>query len=404
MISTKLLIIDSPGENMDHLKSVLRKHGYEVEQQKISDTDVNTIFISMPHIIFISIDSEAEEKLNVIKKLKENEDTKHIPIIFGVEKREKVKGISHLEYKVDDYMLKPIDEEELISKIEKLEKIIELQKALSLSNQALKESLHTVERQKIELEQNLTLASKIQEALIPKSLGYIPNCSFLWHFQPSGKVGGDIFDVFMLDEEHMGMYMLDVMGHGVGSSMLAVTLSESLILDVDRDSPLKRKTNKPPYYEIASPVQLIHYLNHRFPFKKYEHYFTIFYMILNVRTGIIKYVRGGHPAPILVKPTGEILELEAYGTPVGFEFNEDYVEGSVALDSGDRLVVYSDGLMELKDESGSPWEYEGVIKYFKDEAYMNTHHLIGPLKEKIRKQEKLKDDLTLLEMRWVKFI
>jgi len=261
-----------------------------------------------------------------------------------------------------------------------------------------------LKKQKNELEVNLSLAGKIQEALIPKSLGSIPNCSFTWMYQPSGRVGGDIFDVFMLDEDHVGLYMIDVMGHGVASSMLAVTLSETLILDVDRGSPLKRKINTHPYYEIIPPLEVITYLNKRFPFGKYEHYFTIFYMVLNIKTGVMKYVRAGHPIPLLVKDTGEIIELDAYGTPVGFELGEEYEEKTVYLDSGDNLIIYTDGLMEIKDENGSSIEYEGIITYIQNEENFFNGHLTTGLNKLVREQSSLSDDLSILEMRWVKFI
>jgi len=271
-----------------------------------------------------------------------------------------------------------------------------------MSQKALEENLQIIKKQKRELERDLNLAAKIQEALIPKSFGDIPNCLFNYTFQPSGRVGGDIFDVFMLDDDNVGIYMLDVMGHGVASSMLAVILSETLILDVGRGSPLKRKINEPPYYEIVTPLEVVNYLNERFPFGRYSHYFTIFYMVLNVRTGVMKYVRAGHPAPLLVKGTGEITELDAYGTPVGFEFNERHEEKTICLDSGDHLIIYTDGLMEIKDEKGKPIELDGVVDCIKKETDSVNSNLIMGLNKLIRAQSDFKDDLSIIEMRWTK--
>ncbi|HZX21846.1 MAG TPA: SpoIIE family protein phosphatase, partial [Clostridia bacterium] len=291
---------------------------------------------------------------------------------------------------------------DLIFKIQNQAKLMGLQKQLVMSQKALEENLQIIKKQKRELERDLNLAAKIQEALIPKSFGDIPNCLFNYTFQPSGRVGGDIFDVFMLDDDNVGIYMLDVMGHGVASSMLAVILSETLILDVGRGSPLKRKINEPPYYEIVTPLEVISYLNERFPFGRYSHYFTIFYMVLNVKTGVMKYVRAGHPAPLLVKGTKEITELDAYGTPVGFEFNERHEEKTVCLDSGDRLIIYTDGLMEIKDEKGKPIELDGVIDCIKKGTNSMNSNLIMGLNKLIRAQSDFKDDLSIIEMSWTK--
>ncbi|WP_249536730.1 SpoIIE family protein phosphatase [Serpentinicella alkaliphila] len=369
----------------------------------MTDCSIDKITALMPHVIIVNSFDDENISLKVVKELKSDIRLSTVPImvlLYGLNNNYKSQFI---DLDIDDYLRFPFESNAFVHKINKLLKVGELQKQLNLSIQALEESLLIVNSQKKELDDNLTLAAKIQEALIPKTIGNIPNCSFEWKFKPSGKVGGDIFDVFMLDEEYMGLYMIDVMGHGVASSMLAVALSEFLITDVDRGSPLKRKTNTPPYYEILTPIQVVEYLNKRFPFTKYNHYFTIFYMVMNVKTGVIKYVRAAHPAPILFRINGEISELDAYGTPVGFAFKEGYEEGTINLDSGDNLVIYTDGLLEIEDENGKMISLNEIIKYLETEMQHNSHLLTSNLIKWIS-NKKVRDDLTVLEMKWVKFI
>lgn len=404
VISNKIFILGSERDEAGPIKELLRKHGYEVTSKAMSSNIVKCVSEVMPDLILLIDVEDGNAGLKACKALKSARETRHIPIIVQLLRNKEEVKLNYISCGVNDYIEAPFHELELVLRIKNQLKLVELQNSYKLSHRALEESLITIKNQRDELENNLYLASKIQEALIPKSLGSIPNCSFLWHFQPSGKVGGDIFDAFMLDDEHMGLYMIDVMGHGIASSMLAVALSEFLILDVDRGSPLKRKINKPPYYEILSPLEVVNYLNKRFPFTKYQHYFTIFYMVLNVKTGVLKYIRAAHPAPILVKENGELIELDGYGTPIGFEFNEEYEERTVYLDSGDTLIVYTDGLVELMDDKGKTLEYEGLISYIKKQINYENHHLTMNLKKMARNQQKLKDDLSILEMRWIKFV
>lgn len=404
MITYKILILDFGKNSSTDIKNLLRNHGYEVVQRCIEDSYVENVLKEMPHIILINCFSDNKKPMEVYNILKNDERTRIIPIIASINSHNVEQKKKFISLGIDDYITYPLEEEDFILRIKNQTKLIEVQRQLTMCQHALEENLDMVEKQRNELEINLSLASKIQEALIPKSLGNIPNCSFTWTYQPSGRVGGDIFDVFMLDDDHLGLYMIDVMGHGVASSMLAVTLSETLILDVDRGSPLKRKINYPPYYEIISPLEVVNYLNKRFPFVKYNHYFTIFYMVLNIKTGVMKYVRAGHPTPLLVKDTGKIIELDAYGTPVGFEFSEGYEEKTVYFDSGDSLIIYTDGLMEVKDENDNPIEYEGIINYIQKEADFVNGHLTMELNKLVRAQSSLKDDLSILEMRWIKFI
>lgn len=404
MPNYKILILDFGEIQSDDIKFLLRKCGYEVVQRVVKDNFIEVVIKEMPHVILINCIEENYTKLEVCRKLKENNTTKDIPIIVALNLVNSEVKKKYILAGIDDYLVYPLEKEELILKIRNHGKSKQLENKLNKCEMALAENIETIKKQRNELDRNLSLASNIQDALIPKSVGDIPNCSFSWIYQPSGKVGGDIFDIFMLDDEHLGLYMIDVMGHGVASSMLAVILSETLTLNVDKGSPLKRKTDSPPYYDIVPPVEVINYLNKRFPFVKYEHYFTIFYAILNIKTGVMKYVRGGHPNPLIVKDTGDIIELDAYGTPVGFEFTEEYEEETVYLDSGDHLIIYTDGLMELEDEDGNPIESEGIIDYIHKESNSVNDYLTRGLNKLIREQPILKDDLSVLEMRWIKFV
>ncbi len=400
----KILILKPTIKPMCFMKNLLRRYGYEVVEMVITENMEELVLETNTNLILLNSFFEETETLNACRILKNHPSTKDIPVIVELHSNVEERKLKFIELGVNGYIQHPFHENEIILIIKNQMKMIELEKSLMASNNALEESLSMIENQKMELDRNLTMAAKIQEALIPKSLGNIPNCSFLWNFQPSGKVGGDIFDAFMLDDDHMGMYMIDVMGHGIASSMLAVALSECLILDMERGSPLKRKINEHPYYEIISPVEVIHYLNKRFPFAKYKHYFTIFYMVLNVKTGVLKYVRAAHPAPILIRNNGEIEELDGYGTPIGFEFAEEYEEKTVCLETGETIIIYTDGLLEITDYNGTIMEYEGLIKHIKDEVQLQNHHYTLNLKKLSRNQAKLKDDLSIFEMKWIKFV
>lgn len=403
MVYDRILIYfkEDKREAEDNLKRILRKYGYRVAGQRPSNSIINQTLKEEPHIILINI-PDYEDYSPIIKSLKCEERSKNIPILILIHKGDEGGKLRVIELGVDDYLELPLNEKELVFKIDNLLSNYSNIDQLSKMKMALKENLLTIERQRSELDYDLTLASKIQESLIPTSLGDIPNCSFAWHFQPSGKVGGDIFDVCMLDDEHMGLYMIDVMGHGVASSMLAVALSQSLKLDIDRGSPLVRKIDRMPYYEIVSPAEVIHYLNERFPYTKYQYYFTMFYMVLNTKTGIIKYAKGGHPTPILIRDKREFIELDAYGVPVGLDLIEKYQEKTFKLEAGDNLIIYTDGVLELVDKKGNKLEEDGFIKYLKNEMGKGSHQFLTyNINRLARQQAHLKDDLSILEMKWM---
>ena len=124
-------------------------------------------------------------------------------------------------------------------------------------------------------------------------------------------------------------------------------------------------------------------------------------MVFNIETGELRYVRGAHPEPLLMKQSGGIETLNAYGTPVGFEFSQGYEEGVLQLSPGDRLMVYTDGLLELENEQRETLDYDKLIRMAKEYLESNDNRPFSmKFKKMAEKQGAIKDDLTLIEMVW----
>ncbi|SDY25302.1 SpoIIE family protein phosphatase [Tindallia californiensis] len=403
MKTGKILILEMLRDGTQLNKQRLRSWGHEVVQYEY-DQDVHYHVISeKPDLILLqSIGMTGCDIEQCCRTLKSIDQIKKIPLLvqIGMKEYQETREALYMEG-VNDCLPEPIMHAELKVKIQHWLNYTQHRESLRKSQQALEESMQKINRQRAEIDHHLSLAARIQESLIPKNIIEVPRCSFYCHFQPSGKVGGDIYDIFMLDHEHVGLYMIDVMGHGVASSMIAVALSELMVPDISRGTPLKRQIDRPPYYEIISPGNVIQYLNKRFSFSKYQHYFTIFYMVLNTHTGILRYCRGAHPEPLWVKGSSEIDTLNAYGTPIGFEFSQEHEEGKIQLNPGDRLFIYSDGLMELEDNNREAIDYEKLLEIARKYQVSETQRPMTLFFKRIAEaQGELKDDLTLVEMVW----
>ncbi len=407
MIIGKILIVGS-ASNIDHavtensIKDKLRKWGHEVVGNKNSDNLVIDVTKTDPQLIVLQAEkSNKEEVMKSVRSIRAYGMFYSVSLIVLLS--EELKSLKQDLYQsgVNACLVVPVLDVELRACVQQHIASALLQKKLDASQNALEESLFKIKRQKSELDYHLALAAKIQESLIPSNLIQVPFCNFYCHFQPSGRVGGDIYDIFMLDDTHMGLYMVDVMGHGVASSMLAVALSEFLVVDAKRGTPLKRVLEEVPYYEIISPLEVIRYLNKRFAFSKYQHYFTIFYMVFNIESGELHYVRGAHPEPLLMRQNGNIETLNAYGTPVGFEFSQGYEEGVLHLNPGDRLMIYTDGLLELEDEHRENLDYDKLFRLAQEYMTSDDNRPFSmKFKRMADQQGAVKDDLTLIEMVW----
>ena len=205
----------------------------------------------------------------------------------------------------------------------------------------------------IELEQSLCSASHIQRSLLPRSLPYNDAFSFAWEFLPCETVGGDLFYLAPLSEDALMVYLIDVSGHGIPSAMVTVSVYQSLTAQTGR--LVKRILDRPPYFEVPGPAEVLTALDREYPFERFEKFFSIVYLLLDPRTGGVRYCNGGHPAPILVRADGTWDLLGEGGTLVGLGGVLPYEEGQVQLAPADRLYLYSDGVTEHFSPAGEPY-------------------------------------------------
>lgn len=195
-----------------------------------------------------------------------------------------------------------------------------------------------------QIEQDLAAAAGIQQSLLPRVAPQLPDVKVSWQFLPSQPVGGDIFNLFMLDEHRIGVYMLDVSGHGVPAALLTVSVYQTL--QPSGSNFIKRRTSRPPHYRIIAPGDVMRALEQMYPFERFEKYFSIFYAVIDIRTGGVAYCNAGHPPPLLFGKNGRIQPLDRGGGIIGVRTPESFETANVTLSAGDRLFIYTDGITE----------------------------------------------------------
>ena len=194
------------------------------------------------------------------------------------------------------------------------------------------------------MEEELRAAAGIQQALLPQEPPPVPGLDFAWRFLPCEQVGGDLFQVHRLDDRHVGLYVIDVTGHGIPAAMLTAALAESL----SPDGHVLRR----PDGTVRSPAEVLRALDREYPIERFERCFSIAYLLLDVETGLLRYSRAGHPMPVCVRRDGGTHALAEGGTLIGLGDMLPIDEGSIQLRPGDRMFVYTDGLVEAQDREG----------------------------------------------------
>lgn len=204
------------------------------------------------------------------------------------------------------------------------------------------------------LTEQLRMAGLLQRDFLPTQL---PNSSQLhWAtiFLPAEWVSGDIYDIVRLDEQHIGFYVADVVGHGMPAALLTIFLKQALIM---------RQTVGNSYH-IFSPAEVMKNLNLAMTEQKLSgHQFaTCCYCLLNVDTLQLTYARAGHPYPILTRGQQQPRQLEIRGSLLGIFEQAEFNQQTVQLQSGDKLLLYSDGaepfIGSFNDQSGFNYSEE----------------------------------------------
>ena len=146
------------------------------------------------------------------------------------------------------------------------------------------------------IRRDLDSAAIVQRALLPKILPSVDGIHFAWAFEPCETLAGDSFNVFMVDDDHVALYLLDVSGHGVTAALQAVALTRVLASRPWPSSALR---------QILSPAEVAGELNREFPIDPETwQYFTFLCATLDVRSSELRFTSAGHPGPIYVPCNG----------------------------------------------------------------------------------------------------
>ena len=358
---SRILVVDDNPVNRQLLASIVGKAGYEVATATGGEECLRLVREYSFDLILLDIIMPGMDGFAVCKSLQNDPQTMNVPIIMVSSLDISETKIQCFELGAVDYITKPFHKGEVLARIRSQLGIKNLTASLLQSNKALQD------RQNV-IEQDLMAAAAIQRALLPELIPFTDRLHTHYTFRPCERIGGDIFNVFALDDHSVGVYIVDVCGHGVPAAMIATLVSQAMALSGNVVCTLYAEEK---CSWIKSPLQVLGRLDRLFPIERFDRYFTISYRVLDLRDGSFSYSSAGHP-PIIQqkKNNGDIVLLEAGGPIIGLgEFAPPREEGAGQLAPGDRLFFYTDGILELENAAGEMFGVENVellIKQQKD--------------------------------------
>jgi len=232
---------------------------------------------------------------------------------------------------------------------------------LQKSNDELSTANAEISRINAHMVRDLKAAAKVQRSLLPADDVAIPGTSIAWRYVPCQSLAGDFLNVFPLDDDHAGLFVVDVSGHGVPSSLMAVTVGRFLTPKVSDQSLLVRQAADGRIV-IARPAEVATQLNRLFQADEFSGlYFTLLYGVLHLPSGRFDYCSGGHPALVRLPAGGGDVEFHATESfPIAFVPDVEYEQKTLQLAPGDRLFLYSDGVPEAMDKERNPYGDEAM--------------------------------------------
>jgi len=361
-----------------------------------------------PDIVVSDIEMPKMNGYELCSAIKQSEELKRCPVILLSTLNDAEDIIKGLAAGADNYITKPYDIKFLIARIEDLrsnpvqdvdlessstipvtlggqvyevrsgrqqtlnllvsvfENAVEKNKELHRSNEHLilaKEKLSAWNTQleslnsqlnefNSRMKRDIQAAARMQQSLLPNEAIEVPEVAVAWDYTPCEELAGDFLNYAKLDENTLGLYVVDVCGHGAASALLAVAIGRVLSTVVSATSLLVRLDPFTGKRVVTPPTTVVGELNKRFPMESQGGlHFTILYGVLDLRTKLFRYACAGHPQPVHLPKGQKAVFASGEGLAVGWVDDVEFDEFTLQLAAGDRLLLYSDGVPEAMDAS-----------------------------------------------------
>jgi phosphoserine phosphatase RsbU/P len=255
----------------------------------------------------------------------------------------------------------------------------EMQDALAEERNRLKVTTAELEAKNAVLEADIQLAREVQEALLPREYPTFSRfgvsghnaLSFAHYYLPAATVGGDFFDIFALSETRAGILVCDVMGHGLRAALITAIIRALL------------EELRPMMHQAGRFLEALN-LRLRAVLERVEEPFvaTAFYLIADIATREVSYANAGHPGPLRIcRKTGTVeplsRERKENGPALGIFNSAAFPTSRAPFDSGDCVVLFTDGIFEVYSPEGNEFGKEALLSAFHRYADLPANKLFA---------------------------
>ncbi|MCA0945314.1 fused response regulator/phosphatase [Salipiger pacificus] len=385
----RVLVVDDSPLQLKILSSMLQRWGLEVFQAQSGAEALLLCDEMRPDAVLSDWMMPGMDGLEFCRLFRAQCGDRYGYFILLTSKSDKAEIARGLDAGADDFLTKPVNASELRARINAGARILQMQRQLSATLGRLQAAYDAVDR-------DLQQARTIQQALVPRRSRRIGSSQVSLLLKPCGHVGGDLVGSFSHCERSVGVYSIDVSGHGITSALMTARVAGLLGGDFpDQNIALERIVHGTLF---RPPEEVVRRLNERLAADPgVAEYMTMAYAVADLDSGKVELVQAGHPPPLLLRAGGGAEFIGQGGLPVGLIPGARYERLRLQMQPGDRLLLYSDGLTEALLPDGTQLDFAGLRALALEVQGQGTEYLddlFWRFTQRTRSGVRLEDDVS----------
>jgi sigma-B regulation protein RsbU (phosphoserine phosphatase) len=378
-----LLAARETGDTGD-LSRVLEGAGYHIN--RVAPKALGIAELGTHDLVMAEDAWPIDQGIRSFSNLRNHGTNRFVPILFIA--RDPRARVAALDTGADACLVRPFTADELLAEVRALLRLKQFHDRLNQKSDEFHRANKRLHHAYQQIDEEMNLARRIQQSMLPRTLPVVPPIQFAVYYRPCGRVGGDFYDVFRLDEDTVGFYVADVMGHGIPAALLTIFLKKAV----------HAKEIFGQEYRLIPPAEVLERLNREMiDLALAENPFiTMVYGLFDRRDNTVSFARAGHPHPLHLPRSGAAQLWKAHGTLLGV-FDTAFTMQTHRLEPGDKVLLYTDGI-ETNQESGIQPGMERLLAAAEQHRSLPIREFVAQLSRNVFAQSGQTDDLTLLGM------
>jgi sigma-B regulation protein RsbU (phosphoserine phosphatase) len=373
----RILIVDDSHFNRYYLESILRDEGYQnivsadsaknaYQVLDLESTDVDSI----PKVDLILMDNIMPDVdgIQACREIKNHQRLKDIPIIIVTAILEEME-VAFAAGAID-YITKPYRKSELLARVG--------------SSLRIKYDMNERKERESRIKKDLSIAKLIQKSVLSPAISN-EQVKINAKYVPSDEVSGDMYFWGQIDEHRYAVFIMDVAGHGISSALVSMSLRPIL-------NRLIKETSDP----VKIMSELNHYVTGLYQYSEGYRFITGIYLLLDIQLQTIEFVNAGHPPGLVIFQDNTIQYLKRTCIPIGVQSEIHVEKGQISYEKPIRIVLYTDGLVEIPNRSISLCIEELITEILELKSIENdrfVEQIVLP-----RMDRKSKDDICMISI------